>query len=106
MPTIESKKYGNTQYITADAWELFKKQGRDRHFKIIDDSDIKDTVIPTPETIVDFSQAQDLTKPVEDTVQPIIDRQEIKDELDELGVEYNTRTSTENLLKLLEEKRK
>jgi len=103
MPTIESKKYGHTQFITAEAWEQFKRLGKDRYFKIVDDSDIQETVIPTPESIVEFPEAKEVTIPTEETVKDIeLSRDEIKDELDRREIEYNTRASTENLKKLLE----
>lgn len=99
MPTIQSRKYpDNIQFVTADAWENeFKPKGLARRFRVIDDSDIQDTVIPAPESITNFG-------PIEDTVAPVLERQEIKDKLDLLEVEYNPRASTEKLLELLNSK--
>ena len=92
MPTIQSKKYeDHVQYITIETWGNFKRLGKDRLFKIIDDKDIQDTVIETPQSFIE---------PVSfDTILEW-SRDELKAELDKLEVEYNPRTSTEKLNQL------
>lgn len=93
MPTIESKKYGTISFVTVEAWNSFYKP-RGKH-KLIDDSDIKETVIPAPENIVDF------TNPIEETIEPIEPtREELKAWLTDHEIEFNPRTSTDKLLEI------
>ena len=99
MPTIESKKFpDNVQFVTADIWRIMQEKGLARRFKVIDDSDTEDTIIPTPEKIVDFVTPNEAE---EASIEKILSRDEIKEALNEKGIEYNSRTSTEKLLKLL-----
>jgi hypothetical protein len=64
-------------------------KGLDRRFTVIDDADIQETVIETPQSF---------------TAEPVsleLSRDEIKDLLTEKGVEFNPRTSTDKLNELL-----
>jgi len=99
MPTIESKKFpDNVQFVTADIWRIMQEKGLARRFKVIDDSDTEDTIIPTPEKIVDFATPNEAE---EAPIEKILSRDEIKEALNEKHIEYNSRASTEKLLKLL-----
>lgn len=105
MPTIESRKYpGNIQFIDAAGWEMMKQKGLHRRYKVIDDGDIQETVIPAPESIVDFQDTQEMGNELNDTVKEIeLTREEIKAKLDDLGIVYNTRLGTNKLLELLKD---
>lgn len=96
MPTIESKKYGHTQFVDVETWNNFKKLGKDRYFKIVDDSDLRETVIPAPESITDF-RVELPEKPIE--VEKIPDREEIKQWLTDNDIEFNSKASTDSLYK-------
>ncbi len=99
MPTIEGKKNPeNVQFVTADVWKIMKDKGLDRRYNLVDDNDIQQTVIPTPESIVNFPESVEIPK---QNIEPILSREEIKAQLDEKEIEYNTRASTEKLLELL-----
>ena len=107
MPTIQSKKYPtdeHTQFVSAGEWEIMKKKGLARRYTVIDDGDLQETVIPAPQAITDFKQSMtDLETPIEVEKIELPERDYIKDELDKLGVEYNTRATTESLYKKLKE---
>ena len=88
MPTIQSKKYeDHVHYVTVESWQVFKDKGLDTRYKVIDDSDIQDTVIETPQAFTE-------------TVSFELSRDELKAALDEAEVEYNPRTSTDKLKEL------
>ena len=76
-------------------WQEFKDKGLDLRFKVIDDSDIQDTVIQTPQTF---------TEPVsfiEETIRDeVLTREELKAALDTAEVDYNPRISTDKLNQL------
>jgi hypothetical protein len=92
MPTIQSKKYeDHVHYVTVEAWQVFKKKGLDTRYKVIDDSDIQDTVIKTPQAF----------EPPAEPISFELSRDEIKDLLTDKGVEFNTRSSTDKLKELL-----
>lgn len=99
MPTIQSKKYDNVQFVDVETWSNWVETGRSRHFKVIDDGDMADTVIGTPEQIIEFADTE-IPEPV-DTVEKVLSREEIKAELDKQGWNYNPRASTVKLLELL-----
>ena len=100
MPTVKSRKYpDNVQFIDSQAWELMQEKGLSRRYIVIDDSDMADTVVGTPEKIIDFADT-DMPQP-EDIIEKVLSRDEIKEELDNIEVEYNTRASTDKLLELL-----
>jgi len=104
MPTIQSRKYeDNVQFVTSEAWKQMQDKGIARRFKVIDDGDIQETVIGTPEQIVDFADNKEIDF-VDKTVEKVMSRDEIKTELDKLDVEYNTRASTDKLLEILNNK--
>ena len=90
MPTVESKKYGTVQFIDVETWNKWKETGRYMHFKVIDNSDLHDTITSKPD-IVDFTQ------------EPEPDRKEIRAKLDELEVEYRKNAPTSQLLDILNE---
>ena len=69
--------------------------------KILDDADMVETIVGTPEQIVEFSDTAELQHDTQ--VEKVLSREEIKAELDRLEVEYNTRASTDKLLELLKE---
>ena len=93
MPTIQSKKYeDHVQYITIETWENFKRLGKDRLFKIIDDKDIQDTVIETPQA---FSPES-----IQEMEEPEMNREELKKWLGEHEIEYSPRTITGKLYQL------
>lgn len=101
MPTIQSKKYPNKdeQFVTVEAWKIFQDTGRARHFKVVNDGDMQDTVIAVPGSFTDFS------KPVTVTVDEIeeteeMNREDLKKWLDEHEVEYSPRISTPKLYQL------
>ena len=99
MPLLQSRKYPDKdeQFVDSRAWEIMKQKGLDRRFKVIDDNDIQETIIPSPQSMVDFTKVPVVEKDVE----KILTRQEIKDKLDELGIVYNVRASTVKLLEKL-----
>lgn len=100
MPTIQSKKYeNNVQFVDAETWKSMQEKGIARRFKVIDDGDMAETVIPAPEQIIEFNDT-DLPEQ-EDRVEEILSRDDIKRLLDEKGIEYNTRATTDKLLNLL-----
>ena len=99
MPTIESKKYENTQYISPKGWDEMKEKGIARRFKVIDDSDLQDAIKGSKN--IQLSEVINNLSPSETLKSELSERDEIKAALDEKGVEYNTRASTENLKKLL-----
>ena len=89
MPTIQSKKYeDHVHYVTVESWQVFKDKGLDTRYKVIDDSDIQDTVIKAP---------QAFTEPVS-LMSLRWTRDALKDALDSAEVECNPRTSTEKLI--------
>ena len=93
MPTIQSRKYpDNEQFVTVEAWKKMEEKGLARRFRIVDDGDMQDTVIPTPLNFTDFS------KPPVEEKEP--DREELKAWLDEQEIEYNPRASTDKLNQL------
>ena len=81
MPTIRSRKYPehDPMYVTADVWEVMKKKGLARRYVVVDDDDMKETVIPAPEKIFDVGKPESVDNPVENTVENIVD---IPDESD------------------------
>jgi hypothetical protein len=96
MPTIQSKKYeDHVHYVTVEAWQVFKKKGLDRRYKVIDDSDIQDTVIKTPQAFEPIAFDNGLPISTE------LSRDEIKDLLTDKDVEFNPRSSTDKLKELL-----
>ena len=101
MPTIQSKKYPNKdeQFVDVEAWKIFQDTGRSRHFTVVNDGDMQDTVIAVPGSFTDFS------KPVTVTVDEIeetedMNREDLKKWLDEHEVEYSPRISTPKLYQL------
>lgn len=97
MPTIQSRKYpDNIQFVDAEAWKEMQEKGLARRFKVIDDNDLAETIVGTPEQIVDFSDNAP-TKST-DTVEKVLSREEIKAALDKHEQEYNTRAKTDKLL--------
>ena len=101
MPTIQSKKYPNKgeQFIDADTWKIMMDTGRARHFKVVDDGDMQDTVIAVPRSFTDFS------KPVTVTVDEIeetedMNREDLKKWLTEHEIEFSPRISTPKLYQL------
>lgn len=108
MPLIQSRKYpDNEQFIDAGAWKVMQEKGLARRFRVVDDNDLRETVIPAPKSIVEFGN-EEVSSPADDTVEkiPEMARQDIKDELDKLGVEYNTRATTDKLYGLYIENNK
>lgn len=92
MPTIRSRKYPDRiHYVTVEDWQVFQDKGLDNRYVVIDDKDIQDTVIETPHSF-EINDVQDLGEEMT--------RDEIKEELDNLGVEYNARVSTDKLYQL------
>ena len=104
MPTIKSKKYPDSQdhiqFVDADTWNEMKQKGLSRRFIIIDDGDIADTVVGTPEQIIDFKDTASVGV-ADETVEKVLSRDEIKAELARLEIEHNVRLGTEKLLQLL-----
>ena len=97
MPTIQSKRYpDNIQFIDSEGWENFRRLGKDRNFKIIDDNDLQETVIPTPERIIELAEPIEVEK-IELT------KKEIIEELDKLEVDYNSKLTKVELLEILKE---
>ena len=93
MPTIQSKKYSDhVHYVTVENWQVFKDIGLDRRFIVIDDSDIQDTVIATPQAFSPIS--------IEEMEEPEMNREELKRWLDDKEIEYNVRVSTPKLYQL------
>ena len=91
MPTIQSKKYeDHVHYISVEDWQVMKDKGFDRRFKVIDDKDIQDTVIETPQA---FS-------PIVEEMEQEMNREELKKWLDEHDIEYSPRTITGKLYQL------
>ena len=99
MPTIQSRKYDNVQFVDAETWREMQEKGIARRFKVIDDGDMAETVIPAPESIINFMD-NDIPKHT-DKVEKVLSREEIKAALDEKEIEYNTRATTDKLLQLL-----
>lgn len=93
MPTIQSKKYeDHVHYVTVEAWQVFKDKGLDRRYVVIDDKDIQDTVIETPQAFVPES--------IQEMGEPEMNREELKKWLDEHEIEYSPRTITGKLYQL------
>ncbi len=93
MPTIQSKKYPDiVAYVTVEDWENLKKCGVARRKIIIDDSDLQDTVIKTPQAFTPIS--------IEEMREPEMNREELKKWLDDKEIEYNVRISTPKLYQL------
>ena len=104
MPTIQSRKYpDNEQFVTVEAWKTMEEKGLARRFRIVDDGDMQDTVIPTPLNFTDFSKPATVTLEEEIDVIDAIEemtRDELKAWLDEQEIEYNPRASTDKLNQL------
>lgn len=96
MPLIQSKKYKTEQFVTVEAWKEMQEKGFDSRFRVVDDGDIQDTVIKTPVSFTDFSQPVETVTQDEDNM----DRDELKEWLTEHEIEFNPRTSNNNLRKL------
>ena len=93
MPTIQSKKYeSHVHYVTVENWQTMKDKGFDRRYTVIDDSDIQDTVIATPQAFSPISSLKMET--------PEMNREELKEWLDDKDIEYNVRISTPKLYQL------
>ncbi len=98
MPTIQSKKYEDyVHYVTVEQWQVFKDKGLANRYKVIDDSDIQDTVIETPQA---FSPIHDFGEPY--TVHSIdfMTKEKIKTWLSEHDVEYDSKAKKEELYQL------
>jgi hypothetical protein len=87
MPTIVSRKHeDNIQLVTPEIWQMMKENGMARRFKILDDSDITDTVKPRiPDEVKDFMniEPEKIVKPLEALNIP-----ELKSLLKEAGIKY------------------
>jgi hypothetical protein len=93
MPTIQSKKYeSHVHYVTVESWRVFKDKGLDRRYTVIDDTDIQDTVIATPQAFEPLHTLQ--------MEEPEMNREELKKWLDEHDIEYSPRISTPKLYQL------
>ena len=99
MPTIQSKKYDTISFLDIKTWNKWVETGRARHFRILDDGDMQETIIGTPEKIIEFADT-DRPEP-KDEVEEILSREDIKKLLDEKEIPYNSRLGTEKLLNLL-----
>lgn len=98
MPTIQSKKYKSyVHYVTVEQWQVFKDKGLDRRYTVIDDKDIQDTVIETPQA---FSPIHDFGEPY--TVHTIdsMTKEVIKTWLNDHNVEYDSKVKKEELYQL------
>ena len=94
MPTIQSKKYpDNERFVTVEDWKKLQDTGRARHFKVVDDGDMQDTVIATPMSFTDFSK-----QPEEETED--MNREDLKKWMDEHEIAYSPRISTPKLYQL------
>ena len=102
MPLIQSRKYPteeHEQFVSADVWKQMQAKGLARRYRIIDDGDLRETVIPAPENITKFDQPE-AKKAIE--VEKIdLTKKEIIEKLDELGVDYNTKDTKTELLEIL-----
>ena len=93
MPPIQSKKYEDyVHYVTVEQWQVFKDKGLANRYKVIDDSDIQDTVIAIPQAFTPIS--------IEEMEEPEMNREELKKWLEEHNVEYSPRTITCKLYQL------
>ncbi len=101
MPTIQSKKYeDHVHYITVEDWQTMKDKGFDRRFKVIDDSDIQDTVIETPQA---FEPLHTLQMEEPDATIHSIDfmtKEVIKTWLSEHDIEYDSKAKKEEIYQL------
>ena len=95
MPTIRSRKYPehDPMYVTADVWEVMKKKGLARRYVVVDDDDMRETVIPAPEKIFEVGKSEGIDNPVENTVENIVNIpdmtvSQLKNWLNEHEVEY------------------
>ena len=107
MPTIQSKKYpNNEQFITVEAWKIFQDTGRSRHFKVVDDGDMQDTVIAVPGSFTDFSKPPVVMEEEEDEPDfsdketEEMNREDLKKWLTEHEIEFSPRISTPKLYQL------
>ena len=84
MPTIVSRKNDdNIQVVSAEIWQKMKDNGMFRRFKILDDSDITDTVKPRmPQEVQDF-MVEKIERPLESYTIP-----ELKVILKEKDIEF------------------
>jgi hypothetical protein len=93
MPLIKSKRFPHIeQYVPAETWNVMQENGLANRFRIEDDGDMQDTVKPTP-------QAFELPG-VEPEEPKKMSRDELKEELTKMEVEFNPRSSTDKLYKL------
>lgn len=101
MPTIQSKKYPEKtmQFVDSKTWNTMQEKGLANRYRVVDDDDLQETIIPTPEKIIEFSDT-DIPE-TKDNVEEILSREDIKKLLDEKEIPYNTRAKTDTLQKLL-----
>ena len=104
MPTLESRKYGSTRFVTAEGWKCMQENGLSNRFRVIDDSDIEETIVATPDQIVDFAERGEvINSGVEGTVEKVLTRVELKAWLTEHDVPFNIRAGTDKLNELYKE---
>jgi len=63
MPTIESRKTREAQYIDMKTYENLKRTGLIRRFVVIDDSDLEPTAVRESRKLVEFEEKDSLIKP-------------------------------------------
>ena len=102
MPTIQSRKFpDNEQFVTVETWKTMEEKGLARRFRIVDDGDMQDTVIPTPLNFTDFSKPLKTVEDYQERKKIInLDRVTLRQWLDEHEIEYNTRATTNTLEQL------
>ena len=97
MLTIRSKKYPKKeQRVSVETWRIFQDTGRARHFMVVDDGDMQDTVIAMPISFTDFSKPVTVT--IDETEE--MNREDLKKWLTEHEIEFSPRISTPKLYQL------
>lgn len=59
MPTIESRKTGEAQYVDMETFKNLERIGHIRHFVIIDDSDLEPVTVTESKKLIDFSEIKE-----------------------------------------------
>jgi len=93
MPTIENRKTGKSEFVSAEIWQMLHDKGLAARFKVVDRSDLQATVIPTP---INFTEPEDFTD-----FDTEMTKKEIMEKLDEKGVVYKMSETKEQLLNKL-----
>jgi hypothetical protein len=98
MPLLANKKTKVEYYVPADIWSEMKSKGLDRRYKLIDDTDLQQTVIKAP---VGFTEPDFTIYPTDDGTEYYsyddMTKDSIKEILEERGIEYKTNENKEQL---------